>query len=346
MAMSLAVAFVLSSGLPAWGLNLFPWNGVGSLQAALEICAGNPIYDGVWVQANWNQDLIIPAGFADHSVVDLDPFEGRVIVVGTNAQGQPYRLARQLEVPAATGAGELRIQGGWLGNVDHVQYDGAVCSIQNSAVVFQGTRFSRHQLQDGNINQPCTLDNQGPLVVVDGTQGFETNSESGTGFIYSVSRTVDFKDCTFQPILNFTASGCTQVEFPDPLLVASNTRVRLLRPVVDVIDYGYAFEFAQSPIQCTSSLVHIEEATFTALQVQAGEAGFLKVAGSPDMGATPGFFLRDELLDGEIFTTILEAKVSVEQWRRHTNTVRPLSSLGNRPPAPEVYRRPPLGAAA
>ena len=56
--------------------------------------------------------------------------------------------------------------------------------------------------------------------------------------------------------------------------------------------------------------------------------------------------LRDELLDGEIFTTLLEAKVLVEQWRRHYNTVRPHSSLGYRPPAPEAFRRPPLGAVA
>jgi len=56
--------------------------------------------------------------------------------------------------------------------------------------------------------------------------------------------------------------------------------------------------------------------------------------------------LRDELLDGEFFTTILEAKVLVEQWRWHYNTVRSHSSLGYRPPAPEAHRRPPLGAAA
>jgi transposase InsO family protein len=43
--------------------------------------------------------------------------------------------------------------------------------------------------------------------------------------------------------------------------------------------------------------------------------------------------LRDELLNGEIFYTLKEAKVLVEQWRIHYNTVRPHSSLGYRPPA-------------
>ena len=45
--------------------------------------------------------------------------------------------------------------------------------------------------------------------------------------------------------------------------------------------------------------------------------------------------LRDELLNMEVFNTLLEAKVLIEQWRVHYNTVRPHSSLGY-PPAPEV----------
>ena len=46
--------------------------------------------------------------------------------------------------------------------------------------------------------------------------------------------------------------------------------------------------------------------------------------------------LRDELLNREIFTTLTEAKVLIEQWRKEYNQVRPHSSLGYRPPAPEV----------
>ena len=46
--------------------------------------------------------------------------------------------------------------------------------------------------------------------------------------------------------------------------------------------------------------------------------------------------LRDELLSREIFDTLLEAKVLIERWRRHYNTVRPHSALGYRPPAPEA----------
>jgi transposase InsO family protein len=46
--------------------------------------------------------------------------------------------------------------------------------------------------------------------------------------------------------------------------------------------------------------------------------------------------LRDELLDREIFTTLEEAKVLIEQWRRDYNQVRPHSALGYQPPAPEA----------
>jgi putative transposase len=46
--------------------------------------------------------------------------------------------------------------------------------------------------------------------------------------------------------------------------------------------------------------------------------------------------LRDELLNLEIFTSLEEAKVLIEQWRREYNQVRPHSALGYQPPAPEA----------
>ena len=45
--------------------------------------------------------------------------------------------------------------------------------------------------------------------------------------------------------------------------------------------------------------------------------------------------LRDELLNGELFYSLKEAKGVIERWRHHYNTIRPHSSLGYRPPAPE-----------
>jgi len=47
--------------------------------------------------------------------------------------------------------------------------------------------------------------------------------------------------------------------------------------------------------------------------------------------------LRDELLDGEIFYSLAEARIVVESWRRHYNAKRPHASMGYKPPAPEVF---------
>jgi len=61
--------------------------------------------------------------------------------------------------------------------------------------------------------------------------------------------------------------------------------------------------------------------------------------GSPwENGYTESFNgkLRDELLNREIFTTLTEEKILIEQWRREYNQIRPHSSLGYRPPAPEA----------
>ena len=47
--------------------------------------------------------------------------------------------------------------------------------------------------------------------------------------------------------------------------------------------------------------------------------------------------LRDELLIGEIFYSLKEAQIVIEQWRKHYNTVRPHSALHYRPPAPRTF---------
>jgi putative transposase len=49
-----------------------------------------------------------------------------------------------------------------------------------------------------------------------------------------------------------------------------------------------------------------------------------------------GAELTDEMLNREVFFTLKEAKVVIENWRREYNTIRPHSSLNSRPPLPEV----------
>ncbi len=46
--------------------------------------------------------------------------------------------------------------------------------------------------------------------------------------------------------------------------------------------------------------------------------------------------LRDELLNREIFTTLTEAKILIEQWRWEYNHVRPHSASRYRSPVPEA----------
>jgi len=55
--------------------------------------------------------------------------------------------------------------------------------------------------------------------------------------------------------------------------------------------------------------------------------------------------LRDNLLNGEIFMTMKEAEIIIENWRRHYNGRRPHRSLGGRPPAPLTIFAPPMGGA-
>ena len=49
-------------------------------------------------------------------------------------------------------------------------------------------------------------------------------------------------------------------------------------------------------------------------------------------------FWGNQLIDREIFTTLLEAKVLIKSWRKEYNQVRPHSSLDYRPPAPEAIQ--------
>jgi putative transposase len=47
--------------------------------------------------------------------------------------------------------------------------------------------------------------------------------------------------------------------------------------------------------------------------------------------------MRDELLNREIFFTLKEAQILIERWRKEYNYIRPHSSLGYRPPAPQAW---------
>ena len=50
--------------------------------------------------------------------------------------------------------------------------------------------------------------------------------------------------------------------------------------------------------------------------------------------------LKDELLNGDIFTSLLEAQILIKNWRKEYNQIRPHSSQGYRPLASEAIQRP------
>jgi putative transposase len=54
--------------------------------------------------------------------------------------------------------------------------------------------------------------------------------------------------------------------------------------------------------------------------------------------------VRDELLNPELFDTVLEARVLADRYRKHYNAERPHSSLGNL--APEDFARESAPTAA
>jgi transposase InsO family protein len=62
--------------------------------------------------------------------------------------------------------------------------------------------------------------------------------------------------------------------------------------------------------------------------------------GSPwENGSKESFkaWLCDELFNKDIFYSLAEARIIVERWRRHYNTVRSQQSLDYWPPAQEVF---------
>ena len=90
------------------------------------------------------------------------------------------------------------------------------------------------------------------------------------------------------------------------------------------------------------SLVRVQYGPLT--RQPGHRAGLFVYVGAQHVKAPDGA-LRDELLNGEIFYTVAEARVLIERWREHYNRVRPHSALGYRPPAPEAIAAGPPSAS-
>jgi Integrase core domain/HTH-like domain len=78
-------------------------------------------------------------------------------------------------------------------------------------------------------------------------------------------------------------------------------------------------------------------ADIVALACRHGRLGYRKIAAM--LRSTAGWIVNDKRVER------VEARIVIESWRRHYNTVRPHGSLGYKPPAPEVFI-PAIGARA
>ena len=120
--------------------------------------------------------------------------------------------------------------------------------------------------------------------------------------------------------------------------------------VIDVLADQFILRGLPSHIRSDNGSEFIATAVREWIAAVGARTAFIEPGSPWENGYCESFHskLRDEFLNREIFYSLAEAKVIIESWRRHYNTKRPHSSLGYRPPAPEVVQwpAPPPGAAS
>ena len=112
--------------------------------------------------------------------------------------------------------------------------------------------------------------------------------------------------------------------------------------VIDVLSDLFIMRGIPTHVRSDNGPEFIAQALRNWLSAVGSKAAYI-MPGSPwENGYCESFNskLRDELLNGEIFYTLKEAKIVIETWRRHYNTIRPHSSLRYQPPAPAVLQWP------
>lgn len=117
--------------------------------------------------------------------------------------------------------------------------------------------------------------------------------------------------------------------------------------VIDVLSDLFILRGVPGHIRSDNGPEFIAKAVRTWITAVGAQTAYI-TPGSPwENGYIESFNarLRDEFLNGEIFYTLQEARILIEAWRHQYNTVRPHSSLGYRPPAPEVLIWPAPPAA-
>lgn len=109
--------------------------------------------------------------------------------------------------------------------------------------------------------------------------------------------------------------------------------------VIDVLSDLFILRGVPGHIRCDNGPDFVANAVQKWITAVGAKTAYITPGSPRENGFIESFNarLRDELLDGEIFYSLAEAKIVIESWRRHYNTVRPHGSLGYKPPAPEVF---------
>jgi len=108
--------------------------------------------------------------------------------------------------------------------------------------------------------------------------------------------------------------------------------------VIDVLTDLFILRGVPAYIRSDNGPEFIAEAVRSWISAVGAQTAYLEPGSPWENGYVESFNarFRDELLNGEIFYSLKEAQIVIEQWRQHYNTKRPHSSLGYRPPAPEA----------
>ncbi len=127
-------------------------------------------------------------------------------------------------------------------------------------------------------------------------------------------------------------------EFTRECLAIRVARHLTSEDVLDVLTWLFALRGAPEHLRSDNGPEFVAKRVRRWLEALGVQTLFIEPGSPWENGYVESFNgkLRDELLDGEIFYTLMEAQVLVERWRKHYNTVRPHSALGYRPPAPEA----------
>jgi transposase InsO family protein len=131
---------------------------------------------------------------------------------------------------------------------------------------------------------------------------------------------------------------CVVDEFTREALAIRVARKLTSTDVIDVLADLFIARGAPAHIRSDQGPEFVAEAVKGWVEGVGAKTAYIEKASPWENGYVESFNgkLRDELLNGEVFNNLKEAQVLIEDWRRHYNRVRPHSSLGYRPPAPET----------